>query len=260
MRTPGLSVRGASLSITMKLGKVDRKTLATKTAISQFKFLIFSTVSRKVNMIRLWNNLVKMDSNRLTKKVFLWDTSTPDKGWAGDIKAIFGELNMIDSYTNVSCVSVERSWALLHEAKCHEWRNSLNNYPKLRTYTGFKADFKTEPYVYTCMNKKYRSVVAQLRSGILPLEIETGRWKGTELFNRVCHLCRSGCVEDEAHFLFTCDFYKDERQSFAKEFPVNLSNLSTPEKFTILMQENNILAFAKYVWKIYEKRKGKLFG
>ena len=54
--------------------------------------------------------------------------------------------------------------------------------------------------------------------------------------------------------------YKDERQSFVKEFPVNLSNLSIPEKFTILMQENNILAFAKYVWKIYEKRKGKLFG
>ena len=110
------------------------------------------------------------------------------------------------------------------------------------------------------MNRKYRSVVAQLRSGILPLEIETGRWKGTELFNRVCQLCSSGCVEDEAHFLFTCDFYKEERQSFAQEFPVNLDNLSISEKFNISMQESNILAFAKYVWKIYEKRKGKLFG
>ena len=98
-----------------------------------------------------------------------------------------------------------------------------------------------------------------MRSGILPLEIETGRWKGTELFNRVCQLCSAGCVEDEAHFLFTCDFHKDERQSFAHEFPLNLSTLSTSEKFIILIQEN-MLAFAKYLWKIYKKRKGKLLG
>ena len=52
------------------------------------------------------------------------------------------------------------------------------------------------------MNRKYRSVVAQLRSGILPLGIDTGRWKGTELDHRVCQLCRSGSDEDEAHFLF----------------------------------------------------------
>ena len=110
------------------------------------------------------------------------------------------------------------------------------------------------------MNRKYRSVVAQLRSGILPLEIETGRWKGTELDHRLCQLCRSGCVEDEAHFLFNCEFYKNERQSFAQETSVNITNLSLDEKFLTSMQENNILAFAKYVWKIYEKRKGRLFG
>jgi len=219
-----------------------------------------SSVRRKINMIRLWNNLIKMDTTRLTKKVFLWDKSNSDKGWAGDVKTVFEGLDMHDVYDNLLYVSIERAWALLHEAKCHEWKNSLSNYPKLRTFITFKSVFKTEPYVYTCMNKKYRSIVAQLRSGILPLEVETGRWRGTELENRTCQLCRSGCVEDEAHFLFTCDFYRNERQSFTQEFPDNFENLSTSEKFATLMQENNILAYAKYLWKIYEKRKGKLFG
>ena len=114
--------------------------------------------------------------------------------------------------------------------------------------------------MYTGMKKKYRSVVAQLRSGILPLEIETGRWKGTELDHRLCQLCRSGCVEDKAHFLFNYEFYKSDRLSFAQETSVSISNLSLDKNSLTSMQENNILAFAKYVWKIYEKRKGRLFG
>ena len=219
-----------------------------------------SSVRRKINMIRLWNSLIKMDGNRLTKNVFLWDKAKSTNGWAGEIRGILGELDMQHAYNNLSPVSIERAWALLHEAKCHEWKNSLSNFPKLRTLTTFKDSFKTEPYVSINMNRKYRSVIAQLRSGILPLEIETGRWKGTELNNRICQLCSSGCVEDEAHFLFTCDFYAEERLSFIQQYCTDLNDLDTSQKFVTVMGENNILALGKYVWKIYEKRKSKLFG
>jgi hypothetical protein len=165
-----------------------------------------SSVRRKINILRLWNSLIEMDANRLTKRVFTWDKSNFANGWAGEVKDIFRDLNMQNLYDNLSLVSIERAWALLHEAKCHEWNNLLGNFPKLRTFVTFKSIFKTEPYVSINMNRKYRSVIAQLRSGILPLEIETGRWRGIELNRRICQLCTSGCVEDEAHFLFDCDF------------------------------------------------------
>ena len=32
-------------------------------------------VRRHVNIIRLWNRLLKMEDSRLTKKIFLWDHS-----------------------------------------------------------------------------------------------------------------------------------------------------------------------------------------
>ena len=43
-------------------------------------------------------------------------------------------------------------------------------------------------------------VVACLRMGCLPLEVETGRYTGTPYEQRICKLCRSA-PEDQEHFL-----------------------------------------------------------
>ncbi len=48
--------------------------------------------------------------------------------------------------------------------------------PKLRTYVTFKKHSEVEPYILSFMSRKRRSYLAQFRSGILPLQIEVGRW------------------------------------------------------------------------------------
>ena len=55
----------------------------------------------------------------------------------------------------------------------------------------------------TVRSKAQRSVVARLRGGTAPLEIETGRYVGIPAEQRICKLCR-GAVEDEVHFCITC--------------------------------------------------------
>ena len=220
-----------------------------------------SSVRRKVSIIRTWNNLVNINSNRLTKKVFQWDMDQTTKGWSADVKVLLSELNMMHEFHNMLPCPTERVWALLHEAKCCEWKNSLPNFPKLRTYVTFKENFCIEPYVQTNMNRKYRSLIAQLRLGILPLEIETGRWRGLEIDRRTCKLCNSNSIEDEAHFLFDCTFYLNERTQFYSNIGVqDFHLLSAPTKFNILMEQSNILITVKYVCKIYDKRKMKLFS
>ncbi len=72
------------------------------------------------------------------------------------------------------------------------------------TYVLFKGNFCVEPYLRVNMDRKYRSVLAKLRCGILPLEIETGRWKNVDAGNRLCELCHTD-VEDEYHFMFRCN-------------------------------------------------------
>ena len=86
----------------------------------------------------------------------------------------------------------------------------LLNKPKLRTYIAFKTDFYTEKYVKKYICKRKRSLFAQLRVGILLFEIETGRYRGIAIEERLCHFCKS-LVEDEVNFVGVCPLYATER-------------------------------------------------
>ena len=122
-----------------------------------------------------------------------------------------------------------------------EWREALQNKPKLRTYITLKTNFDTEKYVkkYTC--KRERSLFAQLRVGILPLEIETGRYWGIAIEQRLCHFCKS-LVEDEAHFLCICPLYAAERFKLYTSI-IERNELFEPmeiiTKFQYIMQLNS---------------------
>ena len=59
-----------------------------------------------------------------------------------------------------------------------------------------------------------RSVLAQLRFGILPLHIETGRFNNTRLEDRTCKICELDKIEDECHLLFECDAYDIPRNAW----------------------------------------------
>ena len=51
-----------------------------------------------------------------------------------------------------------------------------------------------------------------LRAGCLPLVVKMGRYTGVPYRQRVCRLCDSGEVEDQAHFLINCHKVKCIRQ------------------------------------------------
>ena len=50
-----------------------------------------------------------------------------------------------------------------------EWSNNVGFKPKLRYYTQFKQDVDVGKYVKFSMTRSQRSLLAQLRMGILPL-------------------------------------------------------------------------------------------
>jgi hypothetical protein len=93
--------------------------------------------------------------------------------------------------------------------------------------------FSTEPYVKNILNRGHRSTIAQLRSGILPLQIETGRYQQIPENFRLCMFCNDQVVEDEKHFLFDCTLYNTVRLKFVKglteKYPL-FSELDVTEK------------------------------
>ncbi len=52
----------------------------------------------------------------------------------------------------------------------------------------------------------------QFSSGTMPLRIETGRWQGKPLAERLCLICNRGIVEDAFHFLCECQTYNALRE------------------------------------------------
>ena len=65
----------------------------------------------RVRMVRMFNRIVKMGENRLTKKVFLWDKQLIDSNqitsWSSELKCIFSDCNMLDIYENCNPFNIK---------------------------------------------------------------------------------------------------------------------------------------------------------
>jgi len=128
-----------------------------------------------------------------------------------------------------------------------KWKSQVVIKPKLRTYITFKNKINTEPYVNCLMSKRARSLFTQFRHVILPLRIETGRFRNLPVEQRICELCELDMVEDEVHFLCTCPFYVKARLLLfnkAADLDDNFVNLDVGSKFVFPM---------KNVWKEVSK-------
>ena len=104
-------------------------------------------------------------------------------------------------FQNNMPVAICSVWARLHEKCCQDWKNAIDKMPKLRTYKTIKTAVEPKSYVMSFMNRGNRSILAQLRFGILPLGIETGRWHSIVLENRLCYICNSELNQNNISFL-----------------------------------------------------------
>ena len=163
-------------------------------------------IRRKIEMIRLWNRIIKMPDSRLPKLIFDLEFEN-SKSWCHDIKSIFEQTNFAHIYNNKITVDPSDVQNKLVELFSSNFIDSLPMKQKLRNYALFKFSFEPEPYTTAYLSRNKRSIFAQLRMGILPLRVETGRFQNLDLRDRKCIYCNSGQVEDENHFIFHCKHY-----------------------------------------------------
>ena len=99
----------------------------------------------------------------------------------------------------------------LKEIQLNKFKVEIEQKPKLRTFKMYKTDIETEQYLRSYINKGVRDLMSQFRCGILPLQIETerykmikssvtGRMRNSLPAERVCQICKTNMVEDEVTF------------------------------------------------------------
>ena len=209
-------------------------------------------LNRYIPLIRLWNRLLLMKDDRLTKKIFMWDYKQKN-GWCSEISKIFHKFNLGQKFSDKQFCDLRVITKKVNETMGDQWKTEVDQKPKLRTYKLFKNEFKTSNSVFI-NNRSKRSLLSRFRLGILALRIETGRWyQGIDANLRLCKICNNGEVEDEQHFLMRCNVYNDFRQSLFDKctFKNNSFNLlSESEKFIYIVncQERDLADFIYLAW------------
>ena len=96
--------------------------------------------------------------------------------WSSNVLNVLTSVGLENLFFNNGHCNLEAlSQQLMNNVK-EKWHIDVKCKPKLRTYVNFKKSFGTETYLLMNLERDERSHLAQLRFGILPLRIETGRY------------------------------------------------------------------------------------
>ena len=132
------------------------------------------------------------------------------------------------------CIILNTLKSSLCNLQTCEWKNNVLSKLKLRLFKLYKTTFDAENYVCKHFSKRKRSLFAQLRVGILPLEVETGRYRNIPPENRLCPFCVN-MPADEKHFMRICPTYAVYREVMYDKTSPNSPN------FTLLDNENKFI-------------------
>ena len=209
-----------------------------------------SIVRRDLEVLRLYNQIVKMTDDRLTKQVLNYDINQGDGAWSDNVKSILMCIGKMEHWNSKSVVNIRDAQKSLMAMYEKSWLDQIASKPKLRSYRLFKNKFETEPYVWCNQDKWKRSLLSRLRCGVSNLSLESGRFKKLPVHERICELCKSD-VEDEFHFLFNCSSSLKIRNNLLVHHQELLS-LTDSEK--ILNLSNKPHTLGKYVSKLWQHR------
>ena len=84
------------------------------------------------------------------------------------------------------------------------WSNEAFSKPKLRNFIKIHNFNSNQILANASISRYQRSLLCQLKFGILPLKVETDRYQGIPFENRICKICDTNKPEDECNFLFSC--------------------------------------------------------
>ena len=135
----------------------------------------------------------------------------------------------------------------------------IQNNPLLRFYSRFDPSLKLHPHFVQVQNHKHRVAYTRFRCSSHHLAIETGRWQGQHISNRLCYRCR--VIDDEDHFIAKCRRHSIERAQLSSTIFLELGDTSFKVfrnnfLYNLMKAESVIIvqALARYIYKSTKNR------
>ena len=138
------------------------------------------------------------------------------------------------------------------------WMLEASTKSKLRTFLEVHEDAENaKAIVHSNLSRAQRSLTAKIKLGILPLQLEVGRWKDDPVEYRSCRLCGDGTLENEFHFIMYCDSFKPTRTQLYQELHAksDIDLYGKPESVLKgMLSKGNIKIFARYLEQMWSER------
>ena len=97
-----------------------------------------------MSVLRLYNRLVTMPTDRLTRQAFEMDLLLENNGnWCSDLKEILCTLNKEHTLVNRETINLSYALEIFFEKMNEHFQNEIQNKPKLRSFKLYKSNVKT---------------------------------------------------------------------------------------------------------------------
>ena len=135
--------------------------------------------------------------------------SNVSQTWSHHVRQLLESISCSNVFDAVNPCDIASIKTILNAIDEDNW--NVNRYKdKLRYYNMYECNREKEKCLSFNLTRYQTSLMSQFRLGILPLEIEVGRFRDIPLCNRICQMCaKKNVVEDEIHFLCECESYVD---------------------------------------------------
>ena len=195
-----------------------RRTMPNEVVLGELGWPVLQ--ARRV-LLRLffWAKLTKMDDGRWVKRTYRASRLQAEKvpglnNWASCTRLWLYRMNLGHLWEQEQEVKDDTRAIIrgrVREYFENEWRNKMQQKPKLEGYRAVKDSLNLEHYLAskdTTARKKFTT----LRSGAGLLRVETGRREKLAREDRTCLVCASNEVEDPGHFMLRCPAYRQDRK------------------------------------------------
>ena len=149
---------------------------------------------RWVEMVRLVNRIKKMPESRWPRKILRWDVSLKAGGWSDQVQHVLQYANFNTDLLSEEIIDLDALRSRLLVLNRQKWLLEASDKTKLRTFLQIYDSEAPRSIVESLLTRSQRSIVSKLKNGVLPLHIETGRWKDKPLEHRTCPACDSKCL------------------------------------------------------------------
>ena len=222
-------------------------------------------IRQKVKSLKYWSKILTLPDHSLVKKMYfiLYDLNEAGyQTWCTNIEEMLCQSDLKVKWDQQHCDNntIKYFNDVLQQKYVNYWYESINDnilHPKLRTYCQFKKLFCMEPYLLNITDFKLRRQLSKFRLSNHNLHIEKGRHvkPKTPVEERLRNICKRILIEDEFHFICVCEQYTDLRDYFfnkiiAMGFYGNHFKLED-----ILNFSEGSLHLAKFLTKMFKKRK-----